>query len=181
MFGSVMDVVDRFLPDKEKHAPVRSMLSFLAVNSTYLGPYTPGSALCLAFALATPGTATIPSKVKGGIGTISDHLLGLFEQHGGELRRHVKVSKIVLSGGRVEGVALVDGSVVTAPIVVSNLDPTATFTQLLDRSDLPEAFASRVDAIDHRAAYFQIHFALNGLPEFISPNGFSIAVDSAET
>jgi phytoene dehydrogenase-like protein len=63
----------------------------------------------------------------------------------------------------------------------ANLDPTATFTQLLDRSDLPEAFASRVDAIDHRAAYFQIHFALNGLPEFISPNGFSIAVDSAET
>ena len=42
MFGSVMDVVDRFLPDREKHAQIRSMLSFLAVNSTYLGPYTAG-------------------------------------------------------------------------------------------------------------------------------------------
>ncbi len=59
MFGSVMDVVDRYLPDPVKHAPVRSMLSFLAVNSTYRGPYSPGSALCLAFALASPGTATM--------------------------------------------------------------------------------------------------------------------------
>ncbi|HWE67542.1 MAG TPA: NAD(P)/FAD-dependent oxidoreductase [Acidimicrobiales bacterium] len=169
MFGSVMDVIDRYLPDPVQHAPVRSMLSFLAVNSTYRGPYTPGSALCLAFALASPGDATM-SKVKGGIGAMSDHLRVLFEHHGGELRRHVKVSKIVTMGGRVEGVTLGDGEVVTAPIVVSNLDPTATFTQLLGRDELPEAFARRVDAIDHRAAYFQIHFALSGLPEFVGPN-----------
>jgi phytoene dehydrogenase-like protein len=90
MFGSVMDVVDRFLPDRVKHAQVRSMLSFLAVNSTYLGPYSPGSALCLAFALASPGNATM-SKVRGGIGAMSDHLLRLFEQSGGELRRHGNV------------------------------------------------------------------------------------------
>jgi phytoene dehydrogenase-like protein len=169
MFGSVMDVVDRFLPDREKHAPVRSMLSFLAVNSTYLGPFTPGSALCLAFALASPGDATM-SKVRGGIGTMAEHLRSIFERHGGELRRHVKVSHIVVAGGRVEGVELSDGEVVTAPVVVSNLDPTATFTQLLERESLPEAFAQRIDAIDHRAAYFQVHFALNGLPEYTGVN-----------
>ncbi len=168
MFGSVMDVVDRFLPDREKHAPIRSMLSFLSVNSTYRGPYSPGSALCLAFALASPGNATM-SKVRGGIGAISDHLLALFELHGGELRRHAKVSEIVVSNGRVHGVALADRTVVTAPVVVSNLDPTATFTKLLDPEALPDRFARRVEAIDHRAAYFQIHFALDGLPEYISP------------
>ncbi len=168
MFGSVMDVVDRFLPDREKHAQIRSMLAFLSVNSTYRGPYSGGSALCLAFALASPGDATM-SKVRGGIGTISDHLCGLFEEHGGELRRHVKVSEILLDGGRVAGVTMPDGEVVTAPVVVSNLDPTATFTQLLDRELLPDAFTRRIDAIDHRAAYFQIHFALNGLPEYAEP------------
>ena len=42
MFGSVMDVVDRFLPDRERHSMLRGMLAFLAVNSTYRGPYTPG-------------------------------------------------------------------------------------------------------------------------------------------
>jgi len=169
MFGSVMDVVDRFLPDRKKHAHIRSMLAFLAVNSTYRGPYSAGSALCLAFALASPGDATM-SKVRGGIGTMSDHLLGLFEQYGGELRRHVKVAGIVTAGGRVTGVALADGEMVTSPVVVSNLDPTATFTQLLDRESLPEAFVQRIDAIDHRAAYFQMHFALSGLPEYAGPN-----------
>jgi phytoene dehydrogenase-like protein len=169
MFGSVMDVVDRFLPDPVGHAPIRSMLAFLAVNSTYRGPFTPGSALCLAFALASPGEATM-SKVRGGIGTLSEHLRQLFELHGGELRRHAKVARILVSDGRVEGVALSDGEVVSAPIVVSNLDPTATFTQLLDPAGLPDRFAQRVGAIDHRAAYFQIHFALNGLPEFTGPH-----------
>jgi phytoene dehydrogenase-like protein len=167
MFGSVMDVVDRYLPDKERHAPVRSMLSFLSVNSTYRGPYSPGSALCLAFALASPGDATM-SKVEGGIGAISDHVRGIFEQHGGELRRHAKVAAIVVDGGTVTGVALGDGEVLTAPVVVSNLDPTATLA-LVGTEGLPGAFVDRVQAVDHRAAYFQAHFALNGLPEYVSP------------
>jgi phytoene dehydrogenase-like protein len=168
MFGSVMDVVDRFLPEREKHAQVRSMLCFLSVNSTYLGPYSPGSALCLAFALASPNEATM-SKVRGGLGAMSEHLRQLFESNGGELRRHAKVARIVAPSGRVEGVETTDGEVITAPVVVSNLDPTATFTQLLDADDLPDAFAKRVEAISHRAAYFQVHFALNGLPEYVGP------------
>src|SRR5579864_7126461 len=73
MFGSVMDVVNRYLPDADGHAPLRSMLAFLAVNSTFRGPYSPGSALCLAFALATPGDVTM-SKVRGGLGTLAEHL-----------------------------------------------------------------------------------------------------------
>ena len=168
LFGSVMDVVDRHLPDKERHGPVRSMLAFLAVNSTYLGPYSPGSAMCLAFALASPGTATM-SKVRGGMGTISEHLLRLLERHGGQLGRHMKVAAIETSGGAVEGVTLADGTTVTSPVVVSNLDPTATFTQLLDPEGLPPEFLRRVGAIDHRAAYFQVHFALHGPPRYVGP------------
>ncbi len=168
LFGSVMDVVGHFLPDKSKHAPIRSMLSFLAVNSTFRGPWSPGSALCLAFALASPGTATM-SKVRGGLGTMAEHLLELFERHGGELRRHAKVSRIVVDGGIVRGVEFGDGTVATAPVVVSNLDPTATFTQLVDGESLPDAFVRRVQAIDHRAVYFQAHFALDGLPEYRAP------------
>ena len=168
MFGSVMDVIDRYLPDRDKHAPLRSMLAFLAVNSTYKGPATPGSALCLAFALASPGDATM-SKVEGGLGTMSKHLLDLFEAHGGTLRLHTKVAKILVSGGQVRGVELSDGEVITAPVVASNLDPSSTFLGLLEEEDLPDALVKRIGAIDHRAAYFQIHFALAGLPEYIGP------------
>ncbi len=167
VFGSVMDVVDRFLPDPVAHAPVRSMLAFLAVNSTFRGPWTPGSAMCLAFALASPGDATM-SKVRGGIGTVAEHLRTMFEAHGGTLRRHAKVAAVLTSGGAVTGVELAGGEVVTAPVVVSNLDPTSTLG-LLDGSDVPDDYARRVAAIDHRAAYFQAHFALDGLPEYAPP------------
>ena len=168
MFGSVMDVLDKFLPDRDKHAPVRSMLAFLSVNSTYKGPASPGSALCLAFALASPGNATM-SKVEGGLGTMSQHVLDLFESHGGTLRLHAKAARIVVEDGKVRGVELSDGEAITAPVVVSNLDPSATFFGLLDGVDLPVALVQRVGAIDHRAAYFQIHFALDGLPEYAGP------------
>ena len=169
MFGSVMDVVDQFLPDRQKHAQVRSMLAFLAVNSTYRGPYSPGSALCLAFALASPGDATM-SKVQGGIGTMSDHLLGLFEQHGGELRRHVKVAEHRhhrrpgrrRGPGRRGGGQRPGGGVEPRPH--HHLHPAAR----PGRRCLSD-FARRIDAIDHRAAYFQIHFALSGLPEYAAP------------
>jgi hypothetical protein len=69
LFGSAMDAIERHPPDKDKHAILRGMLAFLAVNSTYRGPYTPGSATCLAFALAVPDEgAAMMTKLVGGIG-----------------------------------------------------------------------------------------------------------------
>ncbi len=82
LFGSVMDVIDRYLPDSERCAVVRGMLAFLSVNSTYRGPYTPGSAMCLAFAMATGGRRMI-SKIEGGIGRLCDHVQRLFLEAGG--------------------------------------------------------------------------------------------------
>jgi phytoene dehydrogenase-like protein len=168
LFGSVMDVLDVYLPDRQRHAMLRGMLAFLAVNSTYRGPYTPGSAMCLAFALATTGTRMM-RKLHGGIGALSEHLRALFESHRGELRLHAKVSEILVEGGRVVGVRVGEGETVTAPVVVSNLDPTVTFTRLLDPADLPETIVRRVQTMDHRAAYIQMHFALDALPEFTGP------------
>src|SRR6201987_3376240 len=124
LFGSAMDAIDRYLPDKDKHAVLRGMLAFLAVNSTYRGPYTPGSATCLAFALAVPDDSTaMMTKLKGGIGALTEHLRELFVSHGGEIRFRAKVEQILVDHGAVTGVRLKDGSTITAPIVVSNLSP----------------------------------------------------------
>jgi phytoene dehydrogenase-like protein len=168
MFGSVMDVIDQFLPDKERHGMLRGMLAFLAVNSTYRGPYTPGSAMCLAFAMATTGSRMM-RKLDGGIGALSQHVLGLFQEHGGTLRLHGKVDEITTDAGRVTGVRLTDGEEISAPVVVSNLDLTSTLLRLMDRDSMPEKLVRRVESIDHRAAYIQMHFALDGLPEFTGP------------
>jgi len=66
----------------------------------------------------------------------------------------------------VTGVRLGDGETISAPVVVSNLDPTATFTRLMDPGVVPDDVQRHVTSLDHRAAYAQIHFALNGLPKF---------------
>jgi phytoene dehydrogenase-like protein len=172
LFGSVMDVLDRLLPDKEKHKMLRGMLAFLAVNSTYRGPYTPGSATCLAFALASPPNTQLMKKFDGGIGALAEHIRQLFESAGGELRFRANVTQILTEDNTVTGVALHGGDVITAPIVVSNLDPGITLTKLLDPSTLPPDLVTRVSRVDHRAAYVQMHFALDGLPKYAPPNDF---------
>ncbi len=92
LFGSVTDVLDRYLPDREKHGALRGMLAFLAVNTTYRGPATPGSAAALAFGLAVPDeNATLIKKFRGGMGAVTEHLLQMFTATGGELRLRSKV------------------------------------------------------------------------------------------
>lgn len=170
LFGSAMDVIDRYLPDKDKHAVLRGMLAFLAVNSTYRGPYTPGSATCLAFALAVPdeGTAMM-TKLEGGIGALTEHLHTLFISHGGQVMFRTKVEKILVDDGHITGVRLRNGSTISAPVVVSNLAPDLTLIDLVGPEFLPGDLIARLTGRDHRAAFVQIHFALDGLPQFAPP------------
>ncbi len=170
LFGSAMDVIDRYLPDKDKHAILRGMLAFLAVNSTYRGPYTPGSATCLAFALAVPDDSTaMMTKLAGGIGALTEHLHELFISHGGEIRFRTKAEKILVDNERVTGVRLRDGSTINAPVVVSNLAPDLTLNDLVGAEYLPADLIARLSDRDHRAAFVQMHFALDGLPQFTAP------------
>ncbi|OBG35028.1 dehydrogenase [Mycobacterium alsense] len=173
LFGSAMDVIDRYLPDRDRHAVMRGMLAFLAVNSTYRGPYTPGSATCLAFALAVPDDSTaMMTKLKGGIGALTEHLRELFVSHGGEIRFRAKAEQILVERGAVTGVRLRDGTTITAPIVVSNLSPDLTITGLIAPEYVPAQLVSRLSGRDHRASFVQLHFALDGLPQFKAPYEF---------
>jgi phytoene dehydrogenase-like protein len=170
LFGSAMDAIDTYLPDKDKHAILRGMLAFLAVNSTYRGPYTPGSATCLAFALAVPDDSTaMMTKLVGGIGALTEHLHTVFTSHGGEIRFRAKAERILVENDRVTGVQLRDGSTISAPVVVSNLAPDLTLTDLVGAEHLPAELIARLSGRDHRAAFVQIHFALDGLPQFAPP------------
>src|ERR1700722_13092201 len=87
LFGSAMDAIDTYLPDKDKHAVLRGMLAFLAVHSPDRRPFMPCSATFLAFALAVPDDSTaMMTKLAGGIGALTDHLHELFVSRGGEMR-----------------------------------------------------------------------------------------------
>lgn len=172
LFGSVSDVLDRYFPDREKHGALRGMLAFLAVNTTYRGPATPGSAAALAYGLAVPDEdAVLMKKLRGGIGALTDHLRALLLEAGGEIRLRSKVEEILVGDGRVTGVRLEDGSTLHAPIVISGVAPDMTVTKLIDPGALPGDIRDRFGRIDHRGSYLQMHFALDDIPTFAEPYG----------
>jgi phytoene dehydrogenase-like protein len=174
LFGSVTDVIDRYLPDREKHGALRGMLSLLACNTTYRGPATPGTAAALAYGFAVPDeNALLVKKLQGGIGALTSHLVDVFASAGGELRLRSKVEEIQVASNegvaRVSGVRLEDGSVISAPIVISGIAPDLTVNGMIDPTALPADVRERFSGQDHRGSYLQMHFALDGIPEFAAP------------
>ena len=170
LFGSATDVLDRYLPDKERHGALRGMLALLATNVTYRGPATPGSAAALAFGLAVPDEDTVlMRKLRGGIGALTAHLQELFTSAGGELRLRTEVKEIRVFQGQVAGVRTGDGSTFDAPVVLSCVAPDLTVTQLVTPAAVATDVRERFSGIDHRGSYVQMHFALDGAPEFAAP------------
>src|SRR6202008_2300409 len=132
LFGSVTDVLDRYLPDREKHGALRGSMTVLAVNTLYRGPATPGSAAALAFGLGGPGGDTMKmKKLRGGIGALTSHLCELLESRGGEVRLRSKVTEILVAAGRVGCVRTEAGWTLVAPIVVSVIAPDVTLNELI--------------------------------------------------
>jgi phytoene dehydrogenase-like protein len=179
LFGSVTDVIDRYLPDREKQGALRGMLALLACNTTYRGPATPGTAAALAYGFAVPDeNALLVKKLRGGIGALTSHLSDMFTSAGGELRLRSKVEEIqvALNGGdrgaRISGVRLEDGAIITAPIVISGIAPDLTVNGMVDPAALPVDVRERFSGQDHRGSYLQMHFALDGIPEFAAPYEF---------
>ncbi len=169
LFGSVTDVIDRYLPDKEKNGALRGMLSLLACNTTYRGPATPGTAAALAYGFAVPDeNALLVKKLRGGIGALTSHLLEVFTSNGGELRLRSKVDEILAADQRVSGVRLENGTTISGPVVVSGIAPDLTIS-LVDAAAVPTDIRARFSRVDHRGSYLQMHFALDGIPEFASP------------
>jgi len=164
--GSAMDLIDKFFPDKKKHHTFRSLLAFAAIQSTYKGPYTPGSALCLVYTFAQSGDGGLMRRVKGGIGTLSESLARTFEAAGGQLRLKACVDHVLIEEDRAVGVVMKDGEQIRARVVLSNLDKPATFERLVGEQYLDDQLTANIDESEHRGAWVHMLFRLDGLPSY---------------
>ena len=164
--GSAMDLIDRFFPDREKHHTFRSLLAFAAIQSTYKGPYTPGSALCLVYTFAQSGEGGLMRRVRGGMGRLCEVLAESLEEAGGEVRLKATVSSVLIEGGRACGVVLKDGTELRSRLVLSNLDKPATFSRLVGEEHLDADLAESVARAELRGAYVHMLFRLDGLPAY---------------
>ncbi|HSP99666.1 MAG TPA: NAD(P)/FAD-dependent oxidoreductase [Candidatus Dormibacteraeota bacterium] len=167
--GSAMDLIDRFLPDVERHRTLRALAAFAAVQSTYKGPFTPGSALCLVYTFAQNEGGGLMRRVKGGMGSLSEALCRSIADKGGEVRLKSPVQRVLIEGERAAGVELRDGSRIRARAVLSSLDKPATFFVLVGREHLGDDFIAQVERIEHRGAYMHLLFKLRRLPRFGPP------------
>jgi len=167
--GSAMDLVDRFLPDVQRHRTLRALVAFAAVQSTYKGPFTPGSALCLVYTFAQNEGGGLMRRVKGGMGSLSEALARSIADKGGEVRLRSPVRRVLIDGGRAIGVELRDGRCVTARVVLSNLDKAATFFGLVGREHLDAATIERIERVEQRGAYVHLLFKLRRLPRYGPP------------
>jgi phytoene dehydrogenase-like protein len=164
--GSAMDLIQRFFPDPVKHQTFRALLSFAAIQSTYKGPYSPGSAFCLVYTMALNGSGGLMRRVKGGMGSLPRALERSIIANGGEVRLKQVVKRIIVEEERAVGVELGSGQELRARVVLSNLDKPATFTRLVGEEHLPAGFLDRIRAIEHKGAWVHLLFKLDGLPEY---------------
>lgn len=164
--GSAMDIIDKFFPDKVKHAELRANMAFAAVQATYKGPYTKGSGLCLVYTLAQEGSEGLMQRVKGGMGKLSESLVSRIEARNGQVRTKQQVSRIILEGNRAVGVEMKSGEQLFANTIVSNLDKPATFGGLLAAHQLERTTQEKIDNFVHQGAFVHVLFKLKGLPTY---------------
>ncbi|MFE7720358.1 phytoene desaturase family protein [Nocardia rhizosphaerihabitans] len=80
------------------------------------------------------GGASYP---RGGGQILAAGFAEVVTSHGGTIRRNAAVERILLEDGRVRGVRLADGEVISAPAVVSAGDVIRTYTELVGVEHLP--------------------------------------------
>ncbi len=164
-YGSAVEVMREFFTDPEKHKLIIGSLSASAIDGTHYGPYSPGSALSLAYHFCAGDNYDFKIP-KGGIGSLSTALVSVFEKYGGELRYKSIVEGFTMDGNKVTGVKLKGGETISAKAVLSTLDARSTFLRLADPKTLPQEFVNSVEEIQHTNGYIQLHMTLKELPTF---------------
>ncbi len=74
---------------------------------------------------------------RGGMIKIPEALQRCGEQHGMEVRLNTRVDKVMVRGGRAEGVVLTDGSQVSSKLVVSDINARTLYLKMIGEQHLP--------------------------------------------
>lgn len=139
----------------------------LTPESTYSGQM----GKVIAFALEAAGAPV----VKGGSGAGVAAFRALITEKGGEIRCNADVDRIIVQDGRVRGVALVGGEEIACGSVLASVAPGQLQGRLLRDVNLPED-QSAAKAFRHGRGNFQLHYALDRHPEWLSPGLDEVAL-----
>mgnify|MGYP002621456783 CR=1 FL=1 len=113
--------------------------------------------------------------VKGGSAAAVGAFASLIAEKGGEIRTDADVECILVEGGKVTGVRLTTGEEIMANSVLASVAPGQLYGRLLDHLQLPEDKAA-AQTFRHGRGNFQLHFALDRHPEWLTPGLDDVAL-----
>lgn len=148
---------------------LRVLLAVAGVNDVMHGPLSGGTALVFMHQqVGQPaGSVGVRRIPVGGTGALVAALAAAAREAGVEVRLGAEVSRIEVAGARATGVVLATGEEVGAGDIVSSADPKRSFSWV-DPVWLDPELLRAVENIRMRGATARVHFALDGLPRFVS-------------
>ena len=161
---SAVDFLDLWFESGVLKAP----MSVSGIIGTFLGVRSPGTAYVLLhhYLGEIDGAFRAWGFSKGGTGGISLAIAGAARAYGAEILEQSGVARVLMQGGKAEGVVLENGDTVHAAAVISSVDPNRTFLQLVGEQHLDDEFAAQIRRYRLRGSSGKVNLALDRLPEF---------------
>jgi phytoene dehydrogenase-like protein len=162
--GSAAD----FLDDYFESAILKGWLASSGIIGTKVGPMSQGSGLVLLFHNMGEHDGSLGSWAfhKGGNGEFTQVVARAAQSFGAEIMVGAEVDRVITGNGRATGVALKDGTELTAKVVVSAADPRRTFSQFVDPRELPHDLVDNLRRYRYQGTSSKVNFALDGLPRY---------------
>ena len=160
--GSAADFLDHYFESEI----LKGLLASSSIIGSKVGPRSQGSGMVLLVHNMgeQDGVFGTWGFHKGGNGGFTQVLARAAQAFGAEIRTDSPVAQVLMHGGRTTGVVLADGTELSAPVVVSALDPRRTFLQLVDPAELPDDLVDAVTRYRFQGTSSKVNFALDGLP-----------------
>ena len=153
--------------------PLKAALGWDSVVGNFASPYTPGSAYVLLHHVfgEVNGKTGVWGHAIGGMGAITQAMAKECTARGVRIDTDAEVAQVRVKGGRAVGVALADGTEITASMVVSNVNPKLLYQHLVPQNALDEDTKTRITRYRCASATFRMNVALSELPDFAAAPG----------
>ncbi|NGM45771.1 NAD(P)/FAD-dependent oxidoreductase [Rhodobacter sp. SGA-6-6] len=172
-FGQQLDPMRGWLDSRFDSDTTKALFAPWALHCglTVSDAYSGAMGRVVAFALEAAGAPI----VKGGSGHAARAFAALIAEKGGEVRCGADVDRITVHNGRVTGVRLANGEEIATKSVLASVAPGQLYDRLLDGVNLPEDRAA-ARRFRHGRGNFQLHFALDTVPEWLTPGLDQVAL-----
>lgn len=167
-----MAVAD-FVAEAFETDAVQAAIAWRGVQYCAVGPWSAGTtAILLGDSAGNDGGAAGQTVFAlGGPGALSEALAAAARAAGAEIRCGAEVAAITSRDGAVTGVALASGEEISAPSVVSGLDPKRTLTGLCDPVAIGPTLRWRAGNYRTPGVVSKVNLVLDGLPRFRAAGG----------